>query len=447
MNSNPPRAVRERVLHRGLGLLGGRWAGAALTLGVLVTWQVEAFARRPGVTASLTLMALGLSSARLRARGSRGFHAVAVRRAWGRSCRRIGLVNLSDRIPTIRRLREVPAGERLLVRVPAGRSVPGLAARAEALARHLGVHEVRVLPEPADARSAWVTLVRRDPLATATRVPWTGEREARRSLWDPLPLGLDEDGRAVQLSLVNRNVLLGGDSGTGKSNALLLLLAAAALDPDVDISLLDGKRTGLATLHPSAEHVVGGDLGEAVDVLRVLHQDLLRRHEFLLAAHRSGIQPGDGLRLRVVACDELDDYVTPGDPDTERRREFAELLRELVHLGRAVGIIVLATVRDPASVLPGALRTAFRVRGALRCSTASSSDALLGGAWARRGADAAGIAAGQPGTAYLLDVERALPVRLRLFLLPDEDLHEVTQRARLVRAAWRDLAPLLIALP
>src|SRR6266576_1433860 len=40
------------------------------------------------------------------------------------------------------------------------------------------------------------------------------------SLWKPIPVGVAEDGTQVTVSLVERNLLLGGEPGGGKSVAL-----------------------------------------------------------------------------------------------------------------------------------------------------------------------------------------------------------------------------------
>ncbi len=71
---------------------------------------------------------------------------------------------------------------------------------------------------------------------------------ARFDLWRPIPIGIDKDGDAVHLALPEHNLLLGGEPGAGKSAALSLLLAAAALDPGVKLWLLDGKQVELGPL-------------------------------------------------------------------------------------------------------------------------------------------------------------------------------------------------------
>lgn len=63
----------------------------------------------------------------------------------------------------------------------------------------------------------------------------------RLSLWEPIPVGVDEHARPVTISLVERNLLLSGEPGAGKSVAQSMLIATAALDPQVDLWLLDAN--------------------------------------------------------------------------------------------------------------------------------------------------------------------------------------------------------------
>ena len=138
------------------------------------------------------------------------------------------MATINDRIPRITRCRLTRAGEQLRVRVPAGSQVPDLKTQAERIAAFLAVREVRVVRDPASARYARVVVLRRDPLADPTPVPWPLVKANRLSLWQPVPVGVDEDGSEITVTLPERNLLLGGEPGAGKSNVLQLLVAVAA---------------------------------------------------------------------------------------------------------------------------------------------------------------------------------------------------------------------------
>jgi S-DNA-T family DNA segregation ATPase FtsK/SpoIIIE len=135
----------------------------------------------------------------------------------------------------------------------------------------------------------------------------------------------------------------------------------------------------------------------------------------------------------VVACDELAFYLTV--EDRKQRTRFAELLRDLVARGRAAGIIVIAATQKPAAdVVPSALRDLFGFRLAMRCTTPQASDTILGQGWASQGHNAATITPSQRGVGLLL-AEDGLPVRIRAFYLDDQAVDELADRAAALRHA------------
>jgi S-DNA-T family DNA segregation ATPase FtsK/SpoIIIE len=222
-------------------------------------------------------------------------------------------------------------------------------------------------------------------------------------------------------------VLLGGEPGAGKSGALALLLAAAALDPTVKLILFDGKLVELACWAGIADRSVGPDLQEAVEVLAEVQQELDRRLLTLLANRRRKITPALGLPLLVVVVDELAFYVA--GPDRKLSAEFAGRLRDLVSRGRAAGVIVLAATQKPAAeVIPTSLRDLFGFRWALRCLTPQASDTVLGAGWASLGHTASAVDAADRGVGLLL-AEGGMPVRLRACWLDDDQLAALAARA------------------
>ena len=150
-------------------------------------------------------------------------HRARLRRRWATACRYAKLATASDRIPRIVKHALVPAGDRLLVRLPAGSFTAALAEAAEQVAVILDVREVRVARDADRASLARVTVVRRDPLHGAAPLAWPWLVARRCSLWQPVPVGVDEDGHGVTITLPERHVLLGGESGAGKSGGLALL--------------------------------------------------------------------------------------------------------------------------------------------------------------------------------------------------------------------------------
>jgi hypothetical protein len=366
-------------------------------------------------------------------------HRAALRRAWTSAMRHAELVTFNDRVPVIRRIEAVPSGDLLHIRIPAGRNVTHLGEAVETVATALEVQDVRVTRDPTNAQNAKVIVVRRDPLADTDPLPWPHLNATNLSLWSPIPLGPNEDGQPIWLTLAYRNVLIGGEPGSGKSVALSMLVATAALDPDVRLMLIDGKQVEMAPWAGCAEHVVGPDINEANRLLASLREELDGRYARLLAARKRKIAPGDGMKLIVVAIDELA-FFTANASTTEAKKQagmFAWQLHDLVARGRAAGIIVLAATQKPAhDVIPTYLRDLFAFRWAMRCSTPQASDTILGQGWAAQGFNAASIDAALSGVGFLL-AEGGQPVRLKSCYLDDDELDALALRAEQLRGITR----------
>jgi DNA segregation ATPase FtsK/SpoIIIE-like protein len=364
-----------------------------------------------------------------------------IRRRWALACRHAELASRNDRVPWVMRCALTRAGEQLRVRLPAGAQVPDLENASERLAAFLGVREVRVSRDLANARYARVVVLRRDPLADLTPIPWPLAQADRCTLWAPIPVGEDEDGNQVEILLPERNLLLGAEPGGGKSTVAQLLIAAAALDPSAKLILFDPKLVELSIWQGCTDRLVGPNLDQAIKVLRELIAELDDRYLTLLANRARKVAPGDGLPLYLVVVEELA-YFTNG-PDTKACKEFSVLLRDFVARGRAAGMITVATTQKPsADVVPTFLRDLFGFRWALRCSTPQASDTILGSGWASQGYSAATIDPATRGVGLLLQ-EGGVPVRLRSCYLNDLDLADLARRAEQLRRPAKAEAPTL----
>jgi DNA segregation ATPase FtsK/SpoIIIE-like protein len=231
-----------------------------------------------------------------------------IRRRWALACRHAELASRNDRVPWVMRCALTRAGEQLRVRLPAGAQVPDLENAAERLAAFLGVREVRVTRDPANARYARVAVLRRDPLADPQPIPWPLANASQCSLWGAIPVGEDEDGNQVTVTLPERNLLAGGEPGAGKSTVVQVLIAAAALDPSVVLTLFDPKLVELAVWQGCTGRLVGPNVDEAIDVLKGLIGELDDRYLSLLANRARKVAPGDGLPLHLVVVEELAFY-------------------------------------------------------------------------------------------------------------------------------------------
>src|SRR3954447_2941870 len=115
---------------------------------------------------------------------------------------------------------------------------------------------------------------RREPGVTPALRPPKGAL----SIYDPVYLGVDTRGKRVRVTLMYRNILIGGEPGAGKSVAQGNIIAHAALCTDVDLILIDGKIVELLPYAPVANEFVGNDMAKALRVLRELQKDLDERY-------------------------------------------------------------------------------------------------------------------------------------------------------------------------
>src|SRR6266511_3813132 len=67
-----------------------------------------------------------------------------------------------------------------------------------------------------------------------------GQHPGGLSIWDPVHLGVDERGQLVWVRLSERNLITAGEPGAGKSVALNLIVAHAALSLDCRLILGHG---------------------------------------------------------------------------------------------------------------------------------------------------------------------------------------------------------------
>lgn len=133
-------------------------------------------------------------------------------------------------------------GWRARIGLPPGTTAADLVKAAPAL--ESGLHTrpgaVRVEPDPDRADHAVISVLSADPHAQPLPYPGT-ERAERRTVLDPIPLGLFEDAQSVTLRLAHRHGLLGGVAGAGKSGVLNVILAELVACPDVVLWGVDLK--------------------------------------------------------------------------------------------------------------------------------------------------------------------------------------------------------------
>jgi S-DNA-T family DNA segregation ATPase FtsK/SpoIIIE len=262
------------------------------------------------------------------------------------------------------------------------------------------------------------------PAAQATGLPL--------SFFDPVHLGVDEYGEQVSIDMPERNLLIGGEPGAGKSSAENLIVAHMALSADARPVLIDGKQVELGPWRYSAHTFVGPSITDAIDALAWLQAEMNDRYYNLLGAGRRKITRDMGVHAYPVFIDEYA-YFSATVGDRKQQTWFAALTRDLVARGRAAAMpVILATQRPSHQVIDPSMRDLFAWRLAFRCTTDSSSDVVLGQGWANEGYSAADIDPLARGVGWLLS-ETGIPRRIKTAWLDDADIAHLAATAAALR--------------
>jgi S-DNA-T family DNA segregation ATPase FtsK/SpoIIIE len=290
--------------------------------------------------------------------------------------------------------------------------VAGLApARARACARDLARFEdpeLRLLGAGLPDSVRLLPLLELEGVnAKAVRHRW------RRADAPAAPVGVTEHGIfTLDLERDGPHGLVGGTTGSGKSELLRSLIAALAanLDPrKLTFLLMDFKGGAAFDVCANLPHTVGmvTDLDEALveRALRALEAELQYRERLLRANGADNLRAYDGeepLPRLVVVIDEI----------AKMAREQPELLAALVDVaqrGRTLGVHLILATQRPAGVINDHIRTNTNLRIALRVQDAADSVDVIG----ERAA--AELSRHRPGRAYIrLGPDEVVPIQTAL---------------------------------
>lgn len=214
-----------------------------------------------------------------------------------------------------------------------------------------------------------------------------------------LPVGLDDDAKPVSLHLYGRHALVAGNPGSGKSNALRVLLAGLAASRDVAIFGIDPKHVELSMWSPRLSGLVTGSGADPATVmLEHLLDEVQARARHLASTGTAKLQPSQEHPWIVLIIDEWAELGAASDQ--KKRQALVALLRRYVALGRAVGCTaVLATQRPTSDTIDVGTRALIDLRIALKVGDRFQAEAIMGpGSF-----DAAMLAASVPGRALWTD--------------------------------------------
>ncbi|WP_241883098.1 hypothetical protein [Frankia sp. KB5] len=270
----------------------------------------------------------------------------------------------------------------------------------------------------------------------------------RFDFWKAVPFGQDAKGNRIDILLLWQSAFFGGLPRRGKTFSMRLLVAAAVLDPWVQIWLADGK--GGADFRAIAQvahrYVSGADPEDLVAFEAMLDEliaEMSRR--FALLATLPAVVCPEGkltpqimrqyrLPLILLPIDELQEYFEAVEEDKDRQRIIGKLAR-IARRGPAAGIMpVYASQRPDAKSVPTKLREIVTYRYSTQVTDKTSSDMVLGDGKAKAGADASTLSEEHKGVGVLVTGPASF-VTVKADLLENPQFETICQRGRALRLA------------
>jgi len=216
------------------------------------------------------------------------------------------------------------------------------------------------------------------------------------SIFEPNPFATDARGRAIDVILFERNILMGGQPGAGKSFGARTFATIAGLDPTCELKIAEFKGVGdfldmapLCTDYACGVDDEAFDIGEAIIDWALAECE--RRGARIKKLRLNGIAPdgkitpelaaqkGLGLHPVFILIDEFHELLM-------NRKGVAEKCERVIRRGRALGIIfVLATQIPDANTIPTSITKCVSVRVCMSVADWQSNDQILGTGAYKRG--------------------------------------------------------------
>ena len=244
-------------------------------------------------------------------------------------------------------------GTHAVLRLPAGVTADQIARRRAQLATGLHRSAQEVWPttgSEAGVLDLWIA----DKGALAEGAgPYPLLTEGKTDVFKGVPFGKNLRGDPVTAPLMERNTIVGGAPGQGKSSAARVIMLGAALDPTAELRIwVPDTNFDFEAFEPRCSRYVMGAEDEKIEQilhdLEDLHEEVQRRGELLIryeepAVTRKLASAGVGLHPLVCLLEEAHvaiQHKTYG-------KEISRLLVDIVKLGRKRGIHLIVSTQAP----------------------------------------------------------------------------------------------------
>jgi S-DNA-T family DNA segregation ATPase FtsK/SpoIIIE len=347
-------------------------------------------------------------------------------------------------------------GSRVAVDLPAPlgledamKAKPGLASGLDVSLSQIFIHR-----DPTSYRRHVLWIADRDPLAIPVgRTPLLACKAT--DIWKPAPLGLDERGQLVSLSMMWQSILVGALPRQGKTFSARLLGLYAALDPYVKLHVFDAsgkpdwRKFALVAdscafgLTPTRDGLPPEIL---LETLRFIKADVQDRYERLSGmptticpygklTREIARDPRYDMPVRLLLMDEFQEYFDLGSIS----KEIAGLIVFITKVAPGAGVILVDATQKPSGIGSGEVGKAFtsardnhQVRISLRTSSYSVSEAVLGQGAYGEGLDSSTLLPEYKGVGIMRGASDVSPT-VRMHLADGDDAEKINLAGRRLR--------------
>jgi S-DNA-T family DNA segregation ATPase FtsK/SpoIIIE len=321
------------------------------------------------------------------------------------------------------------------IRLPMGVTADMVADRRDRLAANLGRAKLETWPtEGTEAGQLDLWVADKGKLRTGAG-PWPLLHDGEVDIFNGVPFGRSQRGQILNAPIMERNYLIGGMPGQGKSSAGRTLCLGCALDPTVEIKIyVFASNPDFDPFTPRLSTYVKGDDDYAVLAglieLRTLREEVTRRGKLLerygaAKVTRKLASTVAGLHPIVVIFDEAHELFE----HSRYGAEAADLSVKIVKKARKTGIAWIFLTQSPtATSIPKDLTRNCSNGIAYAVADHIANDGLLGSGAYRQGIRATELRPGEDrGTAVTTGMSTNRFELVNTFYVPfDEDRDEIT---------------------
>lgn len=336
------------------------------------------------------------------------------------------------------------------VRLPLGVTADMVADRRDRLAANLGRAKLEVWPTEGPEAGLLDQWIADKGKLSRGAGPWPLLADGEVDVFEGVPFGRSQRGQILYAPVLERNYLVGGQPGQGKSSAGRTLCLGCVLDPTVELRVyVFASNPDFDPFAPRLSAYVKGDDDEAIEAglgeLRRLRDEVTRRGK-LLERHgaakvtRKVATTIAGLHPVVVVFDECHEMFEHPDHGGEAR----SLAIKVVKKARKCGITMVFLTQSPtAASIPKDLTRNCSNGVAFAVADQVANDGLLGSGKYRQGIRATELRPGEDrGTAVTVGLTANRFELVNTFYVAfGEDRDDVTPVIRRAMASTSTAGP------